>query len=148
MVELSIVKIRFREKDIFILFDNYESTIFKKDGKIFTAISPTYFECLQMNIVGDICFFDYDNIVLENPIDSNDILNKWNFLMDIASAFGMYFEGNAKKHTKAYNYLFCCSTAINKTKNDKLPKYCIESLRKVFAKKYKLLNRLFKKDDI
>ncbi len=142
MMELSIVEVKYKDKIAYVLFDNDESTIYKRDGEIVLSANKEDFEFFSINHDTD-CFFDYDNIPLENPLNADDVLNKWNFLSDIATTFGMYFEGNEKKHTKAYDHLFHCATAIDKKELYWLPHDCILSIKKVFAKKHRQLNRLF-----
>ncbi len=130
--QYSTVKVKYKDVYVYVSYDNEQSAINKEN--LTYSIN---------NFNTEDYFFDYDNICLENPINASDVLDKWNFLMDIASAFGMYFEGNVQKHTKTYNYLFSCSTAINKMKMYKLPQNYIISVKKVFAKSDRLLNRLF-----
>ncbi len=144
MMELSIVKVKYKNKIVYVLFDNEQSTIYKIDGKIFYSDNICDFNDFSINHDTD-CFFDYDNITLKNPINADDVLNKWNFLQDIATAYGMHFEGNEQKHTGAYDYLFHCAMAMDKNKLFCLPKNYILSIKKVFAKKHRQLNRLFSK---
>ncbi len=141
-VELSIVKVKYKDELVYVLFDNDESTIYKKDGEIVLSTTEDDFEFFSINHDID-CYFDYDNIPLENPINADDVLNKWNFLHDIATAFGMHFEGNEQKYTRSYDYLFHCATAIDKKELYWLPQDCILSIKKVFGKKHRQLNRLF-----
>ncbi len=141
-MELSIVKVKYKNKIVYVLFDNEQSTIYKIGGKIFYSDNISDFNDFSINHDTD-CFFDYDDIMLENPINADDILNKWNFLTDIALTFNMYFKGNEKKYTKAYDCLFRCATAIDKKELYYLPHDCILSIKKVFSKKHRQLNRLF-----
>ena len=55
----------------------------------------------------------------------------------------MYFEGDAKKRTYTYNYLFCCVTSIEKLpKAINLPKKCVKDIFFVFKKKDRILKKL------
>ena len=89
--------------------------------------------------------YNFDGIKLFNPIDYNDILNKWNILNTIAKMFNMYYEGDSKKRTYTYNYLFCCVTSIEELpKMIRMPDKCIKDINKVFCKKDKYLNKLLR----
>ncbi len=78
-----------------------------------------------------------------NPINYDDVLTNWNLLNTIAGYYGMYFEGDAKKRTYTYNYLFCCVTSNEKLpKAINLPQKCVKDIFFVFKKKDRILKKL------
>lgn len=59
--------------------------------------------------------------------------------------FNMYFEGDSRKRTYTYNYLFnCCFSIEELPQKLTLPDRCIKDLNKVFYKKDRYLKRLHK----
>ena len=98
----------------------------------------------ELTIENDIVEYDFDTPI-SNPIDYKNVLDKWNLLNTIASTFGMFFEGDLKKYTALYDFLFGLNTSIEPipaTYNigEKYFKYIL----KIFRKKDRFLERFEK----
>ena len=98
----------------------------------------------ELTIENDIVEYDFDTPI-SNPIDYKNVLDKWNLLNTIASNFGMFFEGDLKKYTALYDFLFRLNTSIEPipaTYNigEKYFKYIL----KIFRKKDRFLERFEK----
>lgn len=75
---------------------------------------------------------------IENPIDFTRVLDNWNLLNTIAKTFKMFFEGDRKKYTSLYDYLF----RLN------MPSEPISATyRLVCEKDYKNILKVFRKKD-
>lgn len=141
------IKIMYKGKVFFSLYFDEGDTLLGIDGKIICySTMEELCNNLKNHFIIDksLCIYDFDNLNLNNPIDYNDILVKWNLLNTIAKMFNMYFEGNAKERTYTYNYLFSCNFAIEKLpKTIEMPNRCIKDINKTFKKKDRYLKRLF-----
>ena len=98
-------------------------------------------EINELTIENDIVEYDFDTPI-SNPIDYKRVLDNWNLLNTIAGAFGMFFEGDMKKHNKLYDLLFGLNTPIEPLP----PTYDIGDqylglILKVFRKKDRFLER-------
>lgn len=145
-MDLSIIKVIWKTKIKYILFDNYNSIIFSVDGRIPTYISIDQIEYNKDLSIDfdDITIFDFDNTTLSNMINFKDVLDKWNFLHDIAEIHGMFFEGDSIKTTKTYKYLFSCCTSVNKLPEKiRIPLFCEKKINLVFKKQSRYLDKLF-----
>ena len=89
-------------------------------------------------------FYEYDfDMPITNPMDYAAVLNNWNLLNTIAGIFGMYFEGDQKKYTQVYDYLFRLNTSIEPidprcTVGDEY----FNQITRVFRKKKRFLDKL------
>ena len=93
----------------------------------------------ELTIENEVVEYDFDTPIT-NPIDYKRILENWNLLNTISSTFGMFFEGDSKKHTSLYDLLFRLNTPIEPIP----PTYNIsekhfKDILKVFRKKDRLL---------
>ena len=143
-MELEVIKVIYNVTNLYTIFDNEESTLYHENNKfiIYTKKEKLLANFSSESVSDEGITLNFDNTELNNPIDYKDILDKWNFIMDISSIKKMHFEGNENKYTSVYSYLFRCYFAINPLP----PRYRISDLylakiSKVFRKAKRELNR-------
>ncbi len=95
----------------------------------------------ELKIENDVFEYNFDTPI-SNPIDYKQVLDNWNLLNTIASAFGMFFEGDLKKYSSLYDLLFRLNTPIEPIP----PTYDVgekyyNCILKVFKKKHRFLER-------
>ena len=145
-MEIEIIEVIWKQSKIYIPFNNKESIVYSKNGLVFGYKSKETLTLALSNakeIVDNGVSFDFDNTNLLNPIDYNDLLNKWNFLADISSIYKMYFEGNEPKFDSTYSYLFCCYTSKEPLSTLlRVPKFVLTDLKLVFKRIHRVLKRI------
>ncbi len=145
MKEVTIIEIKYKDDVKYLLFDNDESTVISNGrGGVLTGNSLKELSFPEYTYVEDIASYNFD-LEVENPIDYNDRLQKWNLLYDIARISNhTYFEGNSPKVQKTYDLLFCLCTYIDELDNTLyLPQKYVDDLKKVFGKAHKVLRKIF-----
>ena len=143
-MELEVINIIFNGTNYYTMFENEDSTLYHENYKFIIYSSKekllAYFS--SQNVIDNNISYNFDETNVNNPVDYNDVLNKWNLLMDISSVKNMHFEGNEKEYTRLYNYLFCCCTSIEPIPiKYRIPNVYIIKLRKVFKKAKRELRR-------
>ena len=146
MLEAFPIEIKYKNEEYYTLYFDIDDNLlsnkkniicYKNIQKIIDVYSETY------KIASEIVVYDFNNKNYENPIDYKETLNKWNLLNTMSSMFKMYFEGDSKKRTRTYVYLFSCCFAIEKLPQKvALPKKCIDDINKVFRKQERFLEKL------
>lgn len=123
------IKIIYKNEDFFTLYFDDIDELLKNDKKIVCYNSVKELinsESLMYKIDDSLCVYDFNKNYYFNPIDYNEVLDKWNLLNTISKMFGMYFEGDQKNKTYTYEYLFSCVFSKEEIpKYYKLPKKCI-----------------------
>lgn len=143
-MELEVIKVIYNGTNLYTIFENEESTLYHENNKfiIYTKKEKLLAYFSSENVSDEGITLNFDNIELNNPIDYKDILDKWNFFMDISNIKKMHFEGNEKKYSSVYNYLFCCCTAIDPLPpRYRIPNLYLAKISKVFRKAKRELNR-------
>ena len=90
----------------------------------------------ELKIENEVVEYDF-NTPITNPIDLKRILENWNLLNTIANTFGMFFEGDLKKYTPLYDFLFRLNT----------PTEPISPVWKVSEKHFEYILKVFRKKD-
>ena len=144
------IKIMFKNEDFFTLYFDEDDELLIKNNEIVCYKSEKELydvECLNYKIDESLCVYDFNRNIYQNPIDYNEVLDKWNLLNTIAKGFKMYFEGDQKNKTFTYNFLFKCVFSEEALpKYYKLPKKCILNINKVFKKSERYLRKLIIKE--
>jgi len=117
--------------------------------KCFKTFDELVSFCGQNNLLlnKDVSKYDFD-IMLTNPIDYSDALNKWNILNTISLNLNIVFEGNENKYTEVYKYLFSCNFAIEQLPPlYKIPNKYFKLIISVFNNQNEVLDKLLYSND-
>ena len=139
------IKIRFKDEEYYTLYFDDTDELLMLNNTIVSFDELLEGVKFKYDVRGSIVNYDFDQIVYFNPIDYNEVLDKWNLLNTIAKMFSMYFEGDKKDKTFTYNYLFRCVFSTEELPEKyKLPNKCILDINKVFKKTERYMKKLVK----